>query len=91
MNKKNIFLLCVFCALFGNLFPADPLPLSQVKYWCYQIQDLDSPGAIDTIVNSKYDMVVIDPMVTHDFTFDTKTVDHTNNRNNQSLAFSFFR
>jgi uncharacterized protein (TIGR01370 family) len=52
----------------------DPLSISDVKYWAYQIQDLDSPGAIDLIVNSSYDMVVIDPMVTHDYSFDASSM-----------------
>jgi uncharacterized protein (TIGR01370 family) len=49
-----------------NLYAADPLPLSGVKFWAYQIQNLDTPGAIQAIVDSKYDLVVIDPTVTYD-------------------------
>ncbi len=46
--------------------------LSQVRYWGYQIQDLDSPGAVDDIVNSRYDMVVIEPTVTYEYGFDAR-------------------
>jgi uncharacterized protein (TIGR01370 family) len=45
-----------------------------VRYWAYQIQNLDSPGAIQKIVDSKYDMVVIDPTVTYDPDFDAASM-----------------
>ena len=51
---------------------SSPLPLSSVRYWAYQIQGLDTSGAIDKIVNSKYDMVVIEPTVTYDPDFDAR-------------------
>ena len=73
MTKKYISLLCVLCVLCGlSLSGTDPLPLSSVRYWAYQIQDLDLSGAVNKIVNSKYDMVVIDPTVTWDYEFDAK-------------------
>ncbi|UCH93490.1 MAG: endo alpha-1,4 polygalactosaminidase [Candidatus Aminicenantes bacterium] len=79
-KKKPLFLLCAFLIGWGchpllcglSLSGTDPLPLSSVRYWAYQIQDLDASGAVQKIVNSKYDLVVLDPMVTHDYTFDTK-------------------
>ena len=70
----------VFCGLlilFLNLFliaESDPLPLADVRYWAYQIQDLDVPGNIDKIVNSQYDMVVIEPTVTYDPDFNAKNM-----------------
>jgi hypothetical protein len=51
---------------------SSPLPLSSVRYWAYQIQGLDTSGAIDKIVNSKYDMVIIEPTVTYDPDFDAR-------------------
>jgi uncharacterized protein (TIGR01370 family) len=51
---------------------SSPLPLSSVRYWAYQLQDLDTSGAIDKIVNSQYDMVVIEPTVTYDPDFDAR-------------------
>lgn len=48
----------------------DPLPLTSVRYWAYQLQDLDTPGAVQKIVDTSYDMVVIDPTVTYDPDFD---------------------
>lgn len=73
MIKKYISLLCALCVLCGlSLSGSDPLPLSSVRYWAYQIQDLDLSGAVNQIVNSRYDMVVIDPTVTWDYEFDAK-------------------
>ena len=72
---RVVFLLNV---VFGVFFVSaeetsiDRLPLSQVRYWAYQIQDLDEAGAVAAIVNSPYDMVVIDPTVTHNWDFDAK-------------------
>jgi uncharacterized protein (TIGR01370 family) len=74
-NRNNyLCLLCVLCGLFFSLSFSQngPTPLSSVRYWAYQIQDLDGSSAIQKIVDSTYDMVVIDPMVTYDYSFDTK-------------------
>jgi cysteinyl-tRNA synthetase len=67
----------VFCGLFFLLFnlsltASDPLPLANVRYWAYQIQDLDISGNVNKIVNSQYDMVVIEPTVTYDSDFDAE-------------------
>ncbi|MDX1699085.1 MAG: endo alpha-1,4 polygalactosaminidase [Melioribacteraceae bacterium] len=51
-----------------------PLPLEQVKYWAYQIQDISYPGAVDYLVNSKYDMLVLEPTCT-DWSSDDKLFD----------------
>ena len=78
MKKKYTSLLCALCVLCGLIFnsllsaESEPLPLSSVRYWAYQIQDLDLGGAVNKIVNSKYDMVVIDPTVTWDYEFNAK-------------------
>ncbi|MCP5102571.1 MAG: hypothetical protein GY950_04290 [bacterium] len=71
--KKYICILCALCGLFlFDIHADDPLPLSSVRYWAYQIQDLDTAGAVTAIVNSQYDLVVIDPTVTYDPDFDAK-------------------
>ncbi len=44
-----------------DLGPNHPLPLSKVRYFAYQIQGLARPGAVDALVNSRYDMLVVDP------------------------------
>jgi cysteinyl-tRNA synthetase len=53
-----------------------PLSLSQIKYWAYQIQDISVDGAVDNLANSHYDMLVIEPTRTDwsssDRDFDTK-------------------
>ena len=55
---------------------AEPLSLSEVRYWAYQIQDLNQPGAVDKLANSHYDMLVLEPTRTDwssdDRDFDTK-------------------
>ncbi len=38
-----------------------PLPLSQVEFWGYQIQDIAAPGAVSTLAATKYDMLVLEP------------------------------
>lgn len=54
--------------------PKQPNALHDVKYWAYQIQAIWQPGAIDKLVASKYDMLVIDPTRTDKAhaDFDTK-------------------
>ncbi|MEW6743963.1 MAG: endo alpha-1,4 polygalactosaminidase [Planctomycetota bacterium] len=39
----------------------EPLPLTQVQYWAYQIQDLTEPGAVAALRDSRYDLLVIEP------------------------------
>ena len=39
----------------------EPLPLSEVTYWAYQIQDISEPGAVDKLADSRYDMLVLEP------------------------------
>lgn len=38
-----------------------PLSLAEVRYWAYQIQGLDREGAVEALVDSHYDLVVIEP------------------------------
>jgi cysteinyl-tRNA synthetase len=45
--------------------------LDQVIYWAYQIQDLSDDGPVDTLVNSHYDMLVLEPTRT-DWSSDDK-------------------
>jgi cysteinyl-tRNA synthetase len=53
-----------------------PMPLDQVRFWAYQLQELGAPGAVDALVNSRYDLLVLEPTRTDwssgDRTFDTK-------------------
>jgi len=79
-TKKFSVSFRVFCGLlilFLNLFliaESDPMPLSNVRYWAYQIQDLDVSGNINKIADSQYDMVVIEPTVTYDPDFNAKNM-----------------
>lgn len=38
-----------------------PLKLSKVKYWAYQLQNIEKPGAVKKLASSKYDLLVIEP------------------------------
>ncbi len=38
-----------------------PLEIKDVTSWAYQIQDLNQPNAIEALINSRYDMVVLEP------------------------------
>jgi len=55
-----------------------PLALADVNYWGYQIQGISETGAVDTLVASRYDMLVVEPTRTDwssdDKYFDTKTM-----------------
>lgn len=48
-------------------------PLLKVKYWAYQINGLEKPKAVDLLVASRYDLLVVDPTRTaHGSVFDSK-------------------
>jgi cysteinyl-tRNA synthetase len=51
-----------------------PLTLDQVRFWAYQIQDVSAPGAVDALVESHYDMLVLEPTRT-DWSSDEKGFD----------------
>jgi len=57
---------------------AGPLPLSEIRYWAYQIQGISDAGAVDALANSHYDMLILEPTRTDwssdDRDFDTKSV-----------------
>ena len=40
---------------------AEPMSLGDVTYWAYQLQDISAPGAVDALVASHYDMLVLEP------------------------------
>ncbi len=81
MKKLNFILLVLFlpfcyttiaqsietkCSKYEN-----PLALSDVKYWAYQIQAIESQGAVDSLIASHYDMLVLEPTRT-DWSSDAK-------------------
>ncbi|NNE45071.1 MAG: glycoside hydrolase, end-alpha-1,4-polygalactosaminidase [Rhodothermales bacterium] len=57
----------------GTLRP--PMSLQDVEFWGYQIQDVAATGAVDALVASRYDMLVLEPTRTdwssEDKSFDT--------------------
>ena len=52
----------------------EPLALSEVLFWAYQIQNIDAPGSVEALANSRYDMLVIEPTRT-DWSGDTRDFD----------------
>lgn len=52
----------------------DPMPLANVRFWGYQIQDVDAPGALELLARSNYDMLVLEPTRT-DWSSDNKNFD----------------
>jgi hypothetical protein len=52
------------------------IPLSDVTYWAYQIQAISETGAVDALVASHYDVLVLEPTRTdwssNDKNFDTR-------------------
>ncbi len=52
------------------------LPLDEIRFWGYQIQGVDDDGAIDVLVESHYDMLVLEPTRTDAelLDFDTKSM-----------------
>ena len=55
--------------------PSEPLALSAVRTWAYQIQGLDEPGAIDALAASSYDVLVIEPTRTDFSSSETRQFD----------------
>ena len=50
-----------------------PLTLDEVSHWAYQIQDVASSGAVEALVASSYDMLVIEPTRTDKSSYDFDT------------------
>jgi len=50
-----------------------PLPLNEIRFWGYQIQGLDSDGAVDALAESRYDLLVLEPTRTDDGSLDFDT------------------
>jgi cysteinyl-tRNA synthetase len=50
------------------------LALNEIQFWAYQIQGLSENGAVDLLVNSRYDLLVVEPTRT-DWSSDDKLFD----------------
>ena len=59
MNIVKILLLLFF--IFLPLGYLNAWSLNDVNFWAYQIQDLNKTGAIKKLVDSKFDLVVLEP------------------------------
>jgi len=60
--------------LNGSGSVAEPMSLAEVAYWAYQLQEVNAPGAVDALVASHYDMLVLEPTRT-DWSSDDKFFD----------------
>jgi len=73
MKKKILYIFSIPLVLIVSGCNK-PLPLSQITYWAYQIQDVNEEGAIDELADSHYDMLVLEPTRT-DWSSDAKDFD----------------
>ncbi len=72
---QAVAVLCIFLAAGCELPVSDTPPeLDEIEFWGYQIQGVDSPGAVDRLAASDYDMLVLEPTRT-DWSSDTKEFD----------------
>ncbi|MCF6271375.1 MAG: endo alpha-1,4 polygalactosaminidase [Melioribacteraceae bacterium] len=82
MNYISLLFLFMFLAHCTSTFAQNleandnlkaklPMLLSEVKYWGYQIQGIDNSGAVDSLIASHYDMLVLEPTRT-DWSSDTR-------------------
>jgi cysteinyl-tRNA synthetase len=61
-HEKIILILFIFFLFSNFCMSADiPLSLTDITSWAYQIQDLSENGAVDSLINSNYDMLVLEP------------------------------
>ncbi len=66
------FFLLVYFLTSSIYSSSEPLLLKNVRYFAYQLTGIDENDSIQKIVDSKYDMIIIEPSVTADYAFDAK-------------------
>ena len=52
----------------------EPLAPEEIAFWAYQLQDISRPGAVEALVDSHYDILVLEPTRT-DWSSDDKFFD----------------
>ena len=70
--------LGILISFFSGCFPPSegvPIALNEIRYWAYQLQGLDQPGAIDVLSDSGYDLLVLEPTNTDVESIDFNTRD----------------
>jgi len=71
----NLFLLSTLTTQINVMAKVNsPMTLSEVKFWGYQIQDINTHNAAEPLANSYYDMLVLEPTRT-DWSSDDKYFD----------------
>ena len=84
LNKKPLMIICVILYI-GSLDKSgqcqrndygEPLPLNEIRYWAYQIQNVNETSSIASLEKSHYDMLVIEPTRSDrgNATFDTASM-----------------
>ncbi len=58
------FMVIIFFTARSNYISAQELNLSNITYWTYNIQEVDSPRQHDALVNSCYDLYVLEIVTT---------------------------
>ncbi|NOX18349.1 MAG: T9SS type A sorting domain-containing protein [Chlorobi bacterium] len=78
LSPRKIVALSAFLTFaFSNGYSQSnlsPTPLNEIKYWGYQIQAITDAGAVDSLIVSSYDMLVLEPTRT-DWSSDAKLFD----------------
>lgn len=79
MIGKTVIIILLFslsyCSIVDDSQTDDNTPvLSDVRFWAYQIQGISESGAVDQLVNSRYDLLVVEPTRT-DWSSDDKYFD----------------
>jgi cysteinyl-tRNA synthetase len=56
-----ILLITAGCDEIEKNCSGKPLALSEIRFWGYQIQDINADGVVDSLAESHYDMLVLEP------------------------------
>ncbi len=57
----SVSTLAILYTLLNNGQQLDEGTLDDVEFWAYQIQDVDEDGAVDALIDSMYDLLVLEP------------------------------
>jgi len=86
-RATDVVFCCIFffVVLFSACTPEPPednrtaLPLSEVRFFAYQIEDLFLPGAVEKLAATHYDMLILEPTRTdvENADFDTRSMVET--------------
>ncbi len=61
LSVLMVFIMTSGCDEVEENCTGEPVPLSEIRFWGYQIQDVNADGAVDSLTESHYDMLVLEP------------------------------